>query len=80
MELETGQHYNSRVFWGGPKAIKAAHDFVSHASKQVDHPFEVSEHGDSNGATVDLDEWPDAVGFGDWFGEWAKRWEIQVHD
>lgn len=80
MALETGQYYTSRVFWGGPQAVKAAEDFVKLANEQVDGSFHVREDGDGNGATVDLDDWPDDEMFNDWFEKWAKRWEVKVHD
>ena len=79
METITGQYYTARLIQG-PRSVEAAKDFVKLAGEQVGKTFTFREDGDGNGVSIDLEEWPDDVMFGDWFGKWAERLYIKVED
>jgi hypothetical protein len=61
---------------------KAAHDYAKQCAKQAglsERDFDVNITGDMS-ATIDMENWPEGLGFDSWFSKWARKWDIEVHD
>jgi hypothetical protein len=63
------------------RGVEVAREYVELANKQLtsyglDPLIEYNE----GSTTIDMDEWPSGMPFGDWFGDWAERHNVEVID
>ena len=84
------QHYTSRCFEAsidgaptdasGPELRATAEAFVAALEKQTGldgyFPITISDVG----VDVDLDEWPEGEGFGEWFRPLMEQHGVEVYD
>ena len=80
--ITTYQYYYDRVIsareGAEKRALDAAQDFAKCATLQSGVEFEVEDFGTA--VHIDLEDWPDDLPFGDWFDQWAKKWDIRIEN
>ena len=60
--------------------VECADEFAVLAIAQAGSDCVHHVQADKYDALIDLSEWPQHLGFGDWFKKWAKKWNIEVLD
>ena len=58
--------------------VECADEFARLAIAQAGFDCVHHVQADEWDALIDLSEWPQSLGFGDWFEKWAAKWNLEV--